>query len=129
MAFLLKWLGSFLTFGILIPVWVILLVAGWFHFDKSSAIRLAVDKAVTELVAGAELEAERSRSTALQKIATERQQKLEREQAANRKFIDELATASRQLDDANEQIEKILSRPNRIVCDLDDDLFNGLRSK
>ncbi len=126
---ILKGALSVLTFGITIPLGVIIAVFLWFHFDKSSDIRKAVDGAVKELVAGAELEAANARVEALNKIALERQQRVERLELANRNYANKLADANTQLDNANERIEKILSRPNRAVCDLDDELFNGLQSK
>jgi len=55
--FLRSWVLPVLTFGITLPVWFFLAAGGWLWWDKTSAVRLAVDKAVTELVAGAQLEA------------------------------------------------------------------------
>jgi len=40
-----------------VPVVAILAALAWVHFDKASAVRRAVDKAVTELVAGARIAA------------------------------------------------------------------------
>ncbi|RUU46474.1 hypothetical protein EOD08_08220 [Mesorhizobium sp. M6A.T.Ca.TU.002.02.2.1] len=55
--FLKKWVLPVLTFGITLPVWFFLAAGIWLCFDKASAVRQAVDKAVTELVAGARLDA------------------------------------------------------------------------
>lgn len=55
--FLKTWVLPVLTFGITLPVWFFLAAGGWLWWDKTSSVRLAVDKAVTELVAGAQLEA------------------------------------------------------------------------
>lgn len=46
-----------LTFGITLPVWIFLAAGVWLWWDKTSAVRQAVDKAVTEIVAGAQLDA------------------------------------------------------------------------
>lgn len=46
-----------LMFRIALPLWVFLAVAGWLYVDRTSAVRTAVDKAVTSLVAGAQLQA------------------------------------------------------------------------
>jgi hypothetical protein len=50
-------LRPILVFGITLPVWAFLIAGGWLYFDKTSAIRAAVNKATTELVAGAQLDA------------------------------------------------------------------------
>ncbi len=56
-----RWVWGFLapilTFGITLPAWAFLAAGIWLWWDKTSAVREAVDKAVTELVAGAEIEA------------------------------------------------------------------------
>lgn len=46
-----------LAFGVTLPVWFFLAAGAWLYFDKTSAIRHAVDKATTEIVAGAQLDA------------------------------------------------------------------------
>ncbi|MES0164861.1 hypothetical protein NKJ87_02550 [Mesorhizobium sp. M0027] len=55
--FLRKWVLPLLTFGITLPVWIFLVAGIWLWWDKTSEVRQAVDKAVTELVAGAQLDA------------------------------------------------------------------------
>lgn len=77
-----------LTFGLTIPVWLVLAVSLWVHFDKGSAVRQAVDRAVTELVAGAELEAAREREKAM------------------RVTIDALTSAQYNLSKANEVLNE-----------------------
>lgn len=52
-----KVIRPILTFGITLPVWLFLVAGGWFWWDKTSAVRTAVNNAVTELVAGAEMDA------------------------------------------------------------------------
>lgn len=51
------WVVPILTFGITLPVWVFLAGGAWLWIDKTSAVRHAVDTAVTRLVAGAQLDA------------------------------------------------------------------------
>ena len=53
-----------LGFAIPIPVVVILAALAWVQFDKSSAIRAAVNDRVKEMVAGAEIAALEVRLTA-----------------------------------------------------------------
>ncbi len=52
-----KALWSLAKVVIPVPLVVILAALGWLHFDKASAVRTAVDEAVTELVAGARIAA------------------------------------------------------------------------
>lgn len=61
--FLKTWVLPILTFGITLPVWFFLAAGGWLWWDKTSAVRQAVDKAVTELVAGAQIEALKAEAT------------------------------------------------------------------
>lgn len=51
------WVLPILAFGITLPVWAFLAAGIWLWFDKGSAVRQAVDKAVTQLVAGAQMDA------------------------------------------------------------------------
>ncbi|TPL49106.1 hypothetical protein FJ937_16605 [Mesorhizobium sp. B2-4-4] len=51
------WVLPILTFGITLPVWAFLAGGAWLWIDKTSAVRHAVDTAMTRLVAGAQLDA------------------------------------------------------------------------
>lgn len=118
-------LWSFLSFGITVPIGLFIAVWLFFQWDKSAAVKAAV----VNLVAGAELEAARAREDGLAKINAvliEDQRKLE---AANMAFADSLAASETKLDKANEDIERILARPERIKCAVDRPVFDGLRNK
>lgn len=52
-----KALVGLVTFVIPVPLVLILAALAWVHFDRASAVRRAVDRAVTELVAGARIAA------------------------------------------------------------------------
>ncbi|ESY42061.1 hypothetical protein X747_14935 [Mesorhizobium sp. LNJC384A00] len=52
-----KVIRPILVFGVTLPVWIFLAAGIWLWLDKASAVRQAVDKAVTELVARAQLDA------------------------------------------------------------------------
>jgi hypothetical protein len=52
---LLALFGRVLTFCIPVPVVAIAAIAGWLWIDRTSAVRQAVDRATTELVAGGEI--------------------------------------------------------------------------
>lgn len=118
-----------LTFGLTIPVWAILAVFLWVQFDKSSAIRTAVNRAVTELVAGAELEAERAKGQALSKINAELAGKAAALETANRRFSDSLKEAQSDLETANEQLADILAQPVNLKCAVDASLLDRLRNQ
>ena len=75
-----------LFFAIPIPVVAILAAWLWVTFDKHSAIRKAVDRAITELVDGAELEAERAKSKALETILAKRERDAETDRQALRRY-------------------------------------------
>lgn len=128
LAFLRPLLGI-LTFGLTIPVWLVLAVGLWVHFDKSSAVRQAVDRAVTELVTGAELEAERAKVQALEQINAELRGRAAALDAANTRFSESLLAAQTDLEDANAQIADLLSRPVNDACAVDSSILERLRSK
>ena len=127
-AFLRPVLGI-LTFGLTIPLWVILLVGLWAHFDKSSAVRTAVNRAVTELVAGAELKAAQAKTQGLEKINAELRGKAAALETANKRFSDSLSEAQNDLETANEQITDLLAKPVNLKCAVDGPLIERLRSK
>jgi hypothetical protein len=128
LAFLRPLLGI-LTFGLTIPVWLVLAVGLWVHFDKSSAVRQAVDRAVTELVTGAELEAERAKVQALEQINAELRGRAAALDAANTRFSESLLAAQTDLEDANAQIADLLSRPVNNACAVDSSILERLHSK
>ncbi|RWB95520.1 MAG: hypothetical protein EOQ56_27600 [Mesorhizobium sp.] len=51
------WIWPFLKISIPVPVFALLIALGWWHFDKSSAVRQAVDKAVDKYTHVTELAA------------------------------------------------------------------------
>ena len=120
---------SVLTFGITVPIGVILAVGLWIHFDKSSSIRDAVDRAVTELVAGAELEAERSKVEAKDAIIKALKERASNLEAANTRFSESLQEAQADLENTNDQLQEMLSRPVNSSCSVDDDILGRLRNK
>lgn len=127
-AFLRPLLGV-LTFGLTIPVWLILAVGLWVQFDKGSAVRQAVDRAVTELVTGAELEAAQARVQALQQINAELRGRTAALDAANSRFSESLQQAQNDLETANEQLADLLSTPVNDLCAVDGALLERLRSR
>lgn len=116
-----------LLFTIPIPVIAVLAAWAWVHFDKSSAIRRAVDRAVTELVDGAELDAARAQNEALRKILAETERRAERDRAAAARFSELLTAAEAEKDDLADEIADLESRPVNDACVVDGDLLERLR--
>lgn len=109
-----------------VPLVVIALALGWWQIDKGSAVRRAVDKAVTDLVAGAQI-------AALEAQLAERNRQL----AAGRKALDWFASeladvqgreAALQEQDAKDEAEyeAALKAAGR-GCALTDDDIRWLR--
>lgn len=117
-----------LTFGITIPVGVILLAALWVHFDKGSSVRSAVDRAVIELVAGAELEAANARADAQAKIIAELRTQSTVLELANDRFAERLRVAEVDLENANDEIQDLVARPVSDSCTVGVDLLERLRN-
>ena len=121
--------GKILTIGITIPIWLMLVVGGWLYFDRNSAIRQAVDQAVTQLVDGAELEAARARAEALELVNAELKGRAEALEGANQRFSESLRQAQLDLENANDQITELASRPVNSDCAVDGSVFERLHSQ
>lgn len=118
-----------LFFAIPIPVALILAAWAWVAIDKSSAVRKAVDKAVTEIVDGAELEAERARSAALQKILAERERQAEADREALRDFAEKLEQAETENGNLADALALIENQPVDPGCRVDRTLLDRLRER
>ena len=121
-----KPLLKILSFGVTIPVGVILAAGLWVHFDKTSTIRSAVDRAVTELVTGAELEAERAKNVALERIVSELQGQADALKLANERFSENLKSVQSGLEDANEELRELAATPVSELCVVEPDLLERL---
>lgn len=119
--------GRALAIGITIPLWLILIAGAWLYFDRSSAIREAVDRAVTRLVDGAELEAARAREEALRKILADREIKAERDRAALARFSELLASAETEREGLADELAELAARPLDAACVVDRALLERLR--
>ncbi|MBZ8133208.1 hypothetical protein [Afifella sp. IM 167] len=121
--------GRILAFGITVPVWVFLAAGLWLHFDKSSAVRQAVDRAVTELVAGAELAAARAEAAAQEKLRVAAEARAAEVSAANARFQERLAEAAREQENLSDEIQELLARPVSADCTVDDDLLGRMPNR
>jgi len=110
-----------------IPLWLI--VAAWLvlRLDAFADQRAAVHRAVSDLVDGAELQAERAKVAALETLnAIEAQKALAAEQALA-DLSARAAESQRKLEDADDEIRELLARPVNDQCLVDADLFQRLR--
>lgn len=118
-----------LNFGFKITVWMALAAVALHFITKGTAVRAAVDEAVTRLVAGAELEAAEARGDALAAILAEQTARIERLQMANAEFEQNLQQAKTELEKTNAKLEQVESVPVRPDCRVDNRVFDLLRNK
>jgi len=125
-----------LGFTIPIPVAVILAALAWVQFDKSSAIRQAVNERVKEMVAGAELAALEARLEAEQQIAAARgaaaaeaNRRLMVEINARTNLAMRLSAIQTENEILNDDLADLLSRPVDGDCAVDPDLLGKLRGR
>lgn len=125
------WAGllRFLTFGVTIPIGAILAVGVWVHLDKGSTVRKAVDRAVKELVTGAELEAERAKNEALKRVVSELEGQALALETANKRFSENLRNARLDLENANDEIKELALKPVNSQCVVDPDIFGRLLNR
>ena len=116
-----------LFFAIPVPVALIVAAWVWVTWDKSSAVRRAVDTAVTKLVDGAELDAERATTAALRKIIADRNRQAAADRDALRKFADQLAAADTENGNLADAIALLESQPVNPACTVDQPFLDRLR--
>lgn len=108
-----------------LPIAVIVAVFIWWQVDKGSAVR----KAVAELVASSELEAERAKVTAANLLLDEVKKQRDALATANKEFEADVALARAEADAAERDLEELKKRPVNSQCTVDDDVFGRLRSR
>lgn len=131
-----KIIGGILGFTIPIPVILIIAAAGWLHFDKSSAIRKALNEQAREMVAGAEiaalkaeLDAERKIAAARGAAANEATRRLIVEVNARNNLAARLSAIQTENEILNDDLADLLSRPVAGDCAVDADLLGRLRGR
>lgn len=129
-------IGGVLGFIIPVPLILILAALAWVHFDKSSAVRRAVDNAVAELVAGAEIATLRAQIAAEREIAArladtvaERDRRLRAEREALETLNGHLAALRAENEIINNDLDDLLSRPVRSDCTVGTDFLDRLRAR
>ncbi|AMX93605.1 MULTISPECIES: hypothetical protein [Mesorhizobium] len=134
--FVRKWILPVLVFSITLPLWVFLVAGIWLYFDRGSAIRTAVNKAVTELVAGAELDAlnatlvEERRLRVWSDGKAEEQRKIaDEERSARIELETQLTLTDAEKKEMADELAKIESSPPPADCRVDQQFLDGLRNK
>ena len=118
-----------LTAGITVPVWLIVGGGLWLHYDKNSAVRQAVDRATTQLVAGAELAAKDQKIHSLEKIAAAREARASALETANRNLQASLELADTAYQESLNDLEELAATPPPDDCRVDADLLERLRNR
>lgn len=118
-----------------VPLALIAAAALWVHFDKASAVRRAVDDAVRETVAGAELAALAAERDAAQAMAAAQGEAARRAQAAAMAAAQARDALDKALDEAERinadmkaEIDDILAAPPPADCTAADPLLGRLRN-
>lgn len=112
-----------LWFSIPIPLIAIAGVYAWFVFDKHSAVRKAVDKAVTELVAGAQIATLEAQLEASEKVAEFERGVASALEVANRGQQELLETQLEENKRQDDQIEAMKKLPPPKTCEVTEDLL------
>lgn len=122
-----KGLVAVLAFGVTIPVGLLLAAGIWLYVDRASAVRQAVDRAVTDLVAGEELAAERAKNEALNRIILEKNRLIEADRAALARFSDLLAASQTEKEGLADELAELEAAPPPDACVVDRALLDRLR--
>lgn len=126
------------VFGFVVPVPVVLVLAAlaWVQFDKSSAIRTAVNDRVKEMVAGAEiatlqakLAAQRAIAARLDDVSAEAQRRLTAAVDAQLSLAMRLQAVETKNGDLNDDLDDLLSRPVAGDCAVGADILGRLRGR
>lgn len=122
---------------IVIPIPLFVIVAGglWLWFDTASRVRTAVDKAMRELVAGAEidaleakLEGERRLRMYAEGARDEARRVKAEEEKARQEFADKLVLSELESENYELEIDKLKGQPRPEGCTADDAYIGGLQN-
>lgn len=108
-----------------LPIALIVAIGLWWQIDKHSAVR----KAVAELVASSELEAERAKVTSANLLRGEVEKQRDALAAANREFEADAEKSRSERYAAELELDELKKRPINGKCVVDDDLLGRLRSR
>lgn len=117
---------ALLTFGVTLPLWLILAAVLWWQIDKGSAVRRAVETAIEDLVDGQQLAAERASNEALRKILAERERQAERDRAALAAHAELLQAAEAEKGNLLDELSDLEAQPAPDRCTVDNALLERL---
>lgn len=124
------------TFAIPIPLWLIAGVSLWVWLDKESAVRLAVNDAVEELIAGSKIdslerqvEAEQRLRKLAETVARQNEERAARIAEANRSYADLLISLESQKQELANELREISQRDLGGICHVDGELLGRLRAR
>ncbi|BCH33110.1 hypothetical protein MesoLjLc_50400 [Mesorhizobium sp. L-8-10] len=120
-------LRPILTFGITLPLWVFIAAGGWLWWDRTSAVREAVEKAVTELVAGAQLDALESQLVEERRLRAFVEGKARALEIANKAFEEKYLLAELEKEGLADELDEIRAAPAPDGCVVDRALLERMR--
>lgn len=132
----LKVIRPILIFSIALPLWVFLVAGIWLYVDKTSAVRQAVNKATTQLVAGAEISALNAQLVEARRIsawsdtqaaAAARHAGEERDARAD--LESQLKLTAIEKKESVDDIAALKALPVPVDCAVDRAFYDGLRNK
>jgi hypothetical protein len=131
-----KWVLPILVFSISLPLWVFLVAGIWLYVDKTSAVRHAVNKATTQLVAGAEISALNAQLVEERRIrvwsdqqASDAARQADEERAARADLENQLKLTAIEKKESVDDIAALKALPVPIACAVDRSFYDGLRNK
>jgi hypothetical protein len=135
-AFFRTWVLPILVFTISLPLWVFLVAGVWLYVDRGSAIRTAVNKAVTQLVAGAELSALNAQLVEERRIrawsdhqAEDAAKQADAERTERIALEGQLTLTASEKKESADDIAALKALPTPAGCTVDLQFYNGLRNK
>ncbi|MBT1154392.1 hypothetical protein J1C56_02175 [Aminobacter anthyllidis] len=122
-------LAAWRVLTIMIPIPLALIVAAglWVHFDKASAVRKAVNKAVSELVAGAEIDALEAKLAAERDLRVFAEGRASALADANRHFEEQRIATERENEGLSDEIEQL--KAGAVPDGVDQPLFDRMHNK
>jgi len=118
---------ALLSIAIHIPLILIIGALLWTKWDKSSAVRRAVDTAVAKLVVWAELDAANARIAALEKIVAQHKAEMAGDSVAKQVHAEQLAKSNAENERLSDAIALVESQPVNSGCVVDQQLLDRLR--
>ena len=118
-----RWLWNIVAFCIPVPIALIAAAYAWFQIDKHSAVRKAVDKAVTEMVAGSQIAALEAQLEASERAVAFERGRAEAFEDATKRFDSARKEAEEDAAKLDAELEALKNQPAPEECKVTDDLL------